>query len=165
MAAETTDAEERELRDWFGHATSVPDSLRDMQVLFCGLDALSGERFSGEGFSREHPAGSLCGECLAEKPVSPKNRAGESLSASGPQLSGGKLRPFRRLAPLWGFAAAAAVVLGLYLGAELLRKPYCYIDGVAVYDKEVAMQTTVYLESLSALDDSGRMVDELIRNN
>ena len=62
-------------------------------------------------------------------------------------------------------AAAAAVVLGIFVCADLLRKPYCYIDGVAVYDAEVAMQTTVYLESFSALEESGRMVDELIENN
>ena len=62
-------------------------------------------------------------------------------------------------------AAAAAVVLGLFLCVEYLRRPYCYIDGVAVYDKEVALQTTVYLESFSAFEESGRMVDELIRNN
>lgn len=155
MAAETTDAEERELRDWFLRATTVPDSLRDMQVLFGGLNALSEECLSG-GLSGQHPE---------EEPHSPKTRAGEPPFVSGPQLPGRKLRPYGRMTPLWGFAAAAAVALGLYLGAELLRKPYCYIDGVAVYDKEVAMQTTVYLESLSALDDSGRMVDELIRNN
>lgn len=157
FAAETTDAEERELRDWFLRATTVPDSLRDMQLLFGGLDALSQERLL-----EERPAGA---DLSGESPLSPENRAGESLSASGAQLPGRKLRTFGRMTPLWGFAAAAAVVLGLYLGAELLRKPYCYIDGVAVYDKEVAMQTTVYLESLSALDDTGRMVDELIRNN
>lgn len=156
MAAETTDAEERELRDWFLRATTVPDSLRDMQVLFGGLDALSDERPAAKYLSGEHPE---------EKPHSPKSRAVESPSASGSQRPGRKLRSYGRMMPLWGFAAAAAVALGLYLGAELLRKPYCYIDGVAVYDKEVAMQTTVYLESLSALDDSGRMVDELIRNN
>lgn len=155
MAAETTDAEERELRDWFLRATAVPDSLRHMQVLFGGLNALSEECLSGGCSDNRLPG----------EPLSPKNRAGESPSVSGPQLPGRKLRPYGRMMPLWGFAAAAAVALGLYLGAELLRKPYCYIDGVAVYDKEVAMQTTVYLESLSALDDSGRMVDELIRNN
>ena len=66
---------------------------------------------------------------------------------------------------LWGIAAAVAVVIGLFVCADLLRKPYCYIDGVAVYDKEVALQTTVYLESFSAFEESGRMVDELIRNN
>ena len=76
-----------------------------------------------------------------------------------------KPRRIRRMAPLWGIAAAAAVALGIFVCADLLRKPYCYIDGVAVYDAEVAMQTTVYLESFSALEESGRMVDELIENN
>ena len=54
------------------------------------------------------------------------------------------------------------MALGLLLGAELLRKPYCYIDGRAVYDREVAMQATVYFESLAALDTPNRLVDELI---
>lgn len=167
MAAETTDAEERELRDWFRHATTVPDSLRDMQVLLGGLDALSEERFSRGGFSGTDLSGErLAGNRLPEEPLFGERRSDMPLSGPEERISGGrKARLFGRMAPFWGFAAAAAVVLGLYLGAELLRKPYCYIDGVAVYDKEVAMQTTVYLESLSALDDTGRMVDELIRNN
>lgn len=125
FAAQATDAEERELRDWFRQAAGVPDSLREAQILFGGLDALAGEH------SRER-----------WKP----RRAG-------------------RILPLWSIAAAVAVVIGLFVCADLLRKPYCYIDGVAVYDKEVALQTTVYLESFSALDASGRMVDELIRSN
>lgn len=125
FAAQATDAEERELRDWLRQATDVPDSLREAQILFGGLDELAAER------SRER-----------WKP----RRAG-------------------RILPLWGIVAAAAVVVGLFVCADLLRKPYCYIDGVAVYDKEVALQTTVYLESFSAFEESGRMVDELIRNN
>lgn len=79
--------------------------------------------------------------------------------------SGGNPAVPGRILPLWGIAAAVAVVIGLFVCADLLRKPYCYIDGVAVYDKEVALQTTVYLESFSAFEESGRMVDELIRNN
>ena len=125
FAAEATDAEERELRDYFRQATEVPDALRDVQALFGGLDALAGEHL---------PAGR-------------------------------KLPLRRRLLPLWGLAAAAVAALGIFACAELLRKPYCYIDGVAVYDREAAMRTTVYLEPFSALDESGRMVDELIRNN
>ena len=96
FAAQATDAEERELRDWFRQAAGVPDSLREAQILFGGLDALAGER------SRER-----------WKP----RRAG-------------------RILPLWGIAAA--VVIGLFVCADLLRKPYCYIDGVAVYDVEFA---------------------------
>lgn len=84
---------------------------------------------------------------------------------AGRERSRERWKPRRagRILPLWGIAAA--VVIGLFVCADLLRKPYCYIDGVAVYDKEVALQTTVYLESFSAFEESGRMVDELIRNN
>ena len=125
FAAETTDAEERELREWLREAEEVPAALRDVQAMLAGLDALAEER-----------------------------------------LPAGRRVPLRRrMSPLWGFAAAAVVALGLFFWAELLRKPYCYIDGRAVYDKEAAMQATVYLESFSALDASGRMVDELIRSN
>ena len=34
FAAQATDAEERELRDWFRQAAGVPDSLREAQILF-----------------------------------------------------------------------------------------------------------------------------------
>lgn len=78
-----------------------------------------------------------------------------------------KPRRIRRMAPLWGIAAAAAVVLGIFVCADLLRKPYCYIDGVAVYDAEVAMQTTVYLESFSCFGgvgaDGGRIDREQLK--
>lgn len=124
FAAQTTDAEERELRDWLRGADEIPDSLRDLRVLLGGLDALAEERAPGRSV------------------------------------------PLRRkISPLWGFAAAAAVVCGLFLCAGLLRKPYCYIDGVAVYDRETALETTVYLESFATLGETGQMVDELIRNN
>ena len=125
FAAQATDAEERELRDWLRQATDVPASLREVQALFGGLDALAGE-------------------CSPER---------------------WKPRRVWRISPLWGIVAAAAVVIGLFVCVDLLRKPYCYIDGVAVYDKEVALQTTVYLDSFSAFGESDRMVDELIRNN
>nr|WP_195458656.1 hypothetical protein [Alistipes sp. D31t1_170403_E11] len=125
FAAETTDAEERELRDWLRRTEDLPASLSDVRAMIVGLDTLAEERF---------PAGR-------------------------------KVPLRRRMPSLWGFVAAAVTVLGLFVCAELMRKPYCYIDGVAVYDKEAAMQATVYLESFSALDESARMVDELIRNN
>ena len=125
LEAQATDAEERELRDWFRQTNEIPASLRELQVLFGGLDALTEEELAGTP----------------------------------------EIRPIRRISPLWGIAAAAAIVFGLFVCAELLRKPYCYIDGEAVYDKEVAMQTTVYFESFSAFDASSRMVDDLIRNN
>lgn len=125
FAAEATDAEERELRDWLLQTEDLPASLSDVRAMIVGLDTLAEERFP----------------------------------------TGRKVPLRRRMSPLWGFVAAAVVLLGVFVCAELLRKPYCYIDGVAVYDKEAAMQATVYLESFSALDESARMVDELIRNN
>lgn len=125
FAAQATDAEERELREWMWQRADVPESLREVHALLGGLDALAGERSTG---------------CWKPR------------------------RVWYRV-PLWGVAAAAVVALGIFLFADLLRNPYCYIDGVAVYDAEVALQTTVYLESFSALEESGRMVDELIENN
>ncbi len=71
---------------------------------------------------------------------------------------------FRVSVPAARSGVAAAVVLGVFFYAEYLRKPYCYIDGVAIYDKEAAMQATVYLQGLSDFGDQVRMVDELIIN-
>lgn len=61
----------------------------------------------------------------------------------------------------WG-AVAAALAAGLFLGAGLLRRPYCYIDGEAVYDRERAMAATHYLDGLSELAGPSQMVDRLI---
>ena len=127
--ARTTEAEERELRDYFRYVDEIPASLRYARTMFGGLDALAEERRY------------------------------ETRSAAGRGARGG-----RKLRPLWGVAAAAAVVLGVFFYAEYLRKPYCYIDGVAIYDKEAAMQATVYLQGLSDFGDQVRMVDELIIN-
>ncbi|WP_298034448.1 hypothetical protein [uncultured Alistipes sp.] len=79
--------------------------------------------------------------------------------------AGNKPAARRMTLRLCGMAAAAAVVLGLFLCVEYLRRPYCYIDGVAVYDKEVAMQATVYLQAFSEFSDPGVIVDELIEND
>ena len=76
-----------------------------------------------------------------------------------------KRMPLRLCGMAAAAAAAAAVVLGLFLCVEYLRRPYCYIDGVAVYDKEVAMQATVYLQAFSEFSDPGVIVDELIEND
>lgn len=126
FAAQATDAEECELRDYFRQAADIPAGLRDAQVLFCGMDALRGE-------------------------ACPQERAARRRGV------------FARGAwPLW--AAAAALAVGLFFGVELLRQPYCYIDGVAVYDKQVAMQTTVYLDAFSEFQDPTALVEELIIN-
>ena len=57
------------------------------------------------------------------------------------------------------------VALGLFLCVEYMRRPYCYIDGQAVYDKDVAMRTTVYLQGFSEFADPEHLVEELIVND
>ena len=145
--ARTTEAEERELRDYFRYVDEIPVSLRYARTMFGGLDALAEERYPGEGSVQTG---------LAVRPAEGMRRY-ETRSAAGRGAWGG-----RKLRPLWGVAAAAAV--GVFFYAEYLRKPYCYIDGVAIYDKEAAMQATVYLQGLSDFGDQVRMVDELIIN-
>jgi len=74
------------------------------------------------------------------------------------------LRPNRRpvLRIVWkSVAVAAAVVIGIILGLQL-RTPYCYIDGVAVYDKETALAATDCLNSLAALELPDRVLDQLL---
>lgn len=122
FAARTTEAEEAELRVWFRRAEPVPESLREVRAMFCGMDALAQEGL----------------------PAAPK------------------LRLRRRLSGWWGVAAAAAIALGMLFGAGLVRKPYCYIDGVAIYDAQEAMQTTVYLRGFSELEEPVRIVDRLL---
>ena len=166
LAAGATDAEERELREGIRTAGELPEPLRGIRVLLEGFEALAGERMpaaaEGDGLCRgaagpvPAPAPALCRED-PHVPVPALHREG------APQAGRLCARSGRR-GLRWGLAlaAAAAVALGLLLGAELLRKPYCYIDGRAVYDREVAMQATVYFEPLAALDTPNRLVDELI---
>ncbi len=69
-------------------------------------------------------------------------------------------RPILRI--VWRSVAVAAVVaIGILLGLQL-RTPYCYIDGVAVYDKETALAATDCLNSLSALELPDRVLDQLL---
>ena len=79
-----------------------------------------------------------------------------------PARAGAGLRRFLRLC---GIAAAAVVALGLFLCVEYMRRPYCYIDGQAVYDKDVAMRTTVYLQGFSEFADPEHLVEELVVND
>ncbi|WP_295937218.1 hypothetical protein [uncultured Alistipes sp.] len=130
--AQTTDAEERELRDYFRYGGHVSDSLRYAQAMFSGMDALAQESV-------------------------PEKLSGEPTA--------GHAARSRRMRLVWSLTAFAAVLaLGLFLHAGLHRKPYCYIDGVAVYDKQTAMQTTVYLQGFSGFEDPASIVDELIIN-
>ncbi len=69
-------------------------------------------------------------------------------------------RPVLRI--VWrSVAVAAAVAIGILLGLQL-RTPYCYIDGVAVYDKETALAATDCLNSLAALELPDRVLDQLL---
>lgn len=105
MAARTTDAEEQELRRLL-RSGDIPESLRDIAVLFEGFDALSEEQY-------------------------PDERAGkrpDALAVSR-ELSRVEVHPLHRRNVWWGVAVAAALAVGIFVCAELLRKPYCYIDG------------------------------------
>ena len=96
--ARTTEAEERELRDYFRYVDEIPASLRYARTMFGGLDALAEERYPGEGSVQTGPA---------VRPAEGMRRY-ETRSAAGRGARGG-----RKLRPLWGVAAAAAVVLGV----------------------------------------------------
>ena len=139
MAARTTDAEEQELRRLL-RSGEVPESLRDLAALFEGLGALFGERM---------PDTDAAGRPAADSSSRERPRA--------------ETRPLHRLAAVW-WGMAAAVVAGILVLAGLVREPYCYIDGRPVYDREVALQTTAYLDSFAALDATSQIVDELMEN-
>ena len=150
LAAEATPAEERELRDGLRGAEKLPVSLRELQVLLGGLETLSGERMPRTA--------RMPGRIGAAGAADAERRARAELRPAGDR------RPLRRRILRWSAAAAAAAVVavGLFFCIDWLRTPYCYIDGRAVYDREVAMQATVYFEPLAALDTPNRLVDELI---
>lgn len=151
LAAEATDAEERELREGVRTTGELPETLRGIRVLLEGLEALSAERLP----AARRGACPLWGlNPAAEEPLR---------EAAGPEPLKRRSAPSRRILR-WGLSLAAAAVVGagILLAAGWLRKPYCYIDGRAVYDREVAMQATVYFEPLAALDTPNRLVDELI---
>lgn len=181
LEARATDAEERELRELLRTTEGLPESLRELSLLFDGFGALAEERMprseapDGEWALRsdEKPL-----RPFADRPglppesdsaaqldlaAQPDDRTLSSCRLSGPSSVRNRYGRRRRL--FWSVAAAAVVALGLFLGAELLRKPYCYIDGKPVYDREIALQTTVYFDSFAILEAPDRLVDELIENN
>ena len=131
MEARTSEAEERELRELLRGEADLPESLRDMALLFEGFGELAAERMA------------------------------DDRSADAPRIGSRSRRRIR----WWVAAAAAVAAVGIILGVELLRQPYCYIDGRPVYDREEALQTTVYFASFAALEAPDRLLDELIENN
>ncbi len=172
FAAETTEAEERELREWFRTATEYPAEWREAAMLFAGFDELSEERLPAERAEKG-------GEVLLRKPVGRIGgfdgsgnfgRSGNSDNSGGFDGQCGTIVQKRRSGWLAGrgrvlarvAAVAAVVALGAFLAVEPEPGPYCYIDGEAVYDRETAQATVVYLEGLSGLGESERLLDQLM---
>lgn len=89
--------------------------------------------------------------------------ASETLPAERPFTLPVARRPLRRIVPAV-FAVAAAIAVGVFTWLQL-RKPYCYIDGRAIYNKEVALSTTVYLDGFAQFDDPIRLLDRLMDND
>ena len=61
------------------------------------------------------------------------------------------IRPLQRVVQ-WGLAAAATVALVVAISID--REPYCYINGVAVHDAQIAMNETRCFEHLAELDQT-----------
>lgn len=138
--AQTTDEEERMLREWFRTARELPAELEGARAMFGGFDALADEHATSR---------SLHGDVQATPQADSSLRYG--------------LRLLVRRTAVW--ATAAVVAVGVLLAAGYLSRPYCYINGVAVRDAEVAMQTTVYLEQLGQFDRSMRTFEGITDTN
>lgn len=87
--------------------------------------------------------------------------AEERMPAAAP-LPGPQRRTRRTRIWIAATAAAALVALGIFAGTQA-RRPYCYIDGVAIYDKEQALAATGWIKGLDALALSDRLLDQLIQ--
>ncbi len=161
-AGRTTDEEERTLRDLLRGEEELPADLRSARVLFEGLEALAAERMPAHAERPQEGGGAASGPAWVSDvgPLGPTQRVRDA-AARDRRTMLPRLRSRAAVRILWG-TAAAAVAAGLFLGSVRLRRPYCYIDGVAVYDPERAMAATHYLDGLSGLAEPGRMVDRLI---
>lgn len=83
---------------------------------------------------------------------------------SGEQLPQRLTTPRRK--PLWwAWGVAAAAVVGLFLLVDRAAQPYCYINGVAVYDTELAIASTECLTHLEHLDRSMDILNQLIQTD
>ena len=61
------------------------------------------------------------------------------------------IRPLQRVMQ-WGLTAAAVVALVVAISID--REPYCYINGKAIYDAQIAMNETRCFEHLDELDQT-----------
>lgn len=83
-------------------------------------------------------------EALAEErnpqPVKRQQRARRQL-----------IRPLQHVVQ-WGLAAAAVVAMAIAISID--REPYCYINGTAIHDAQLAMNETACFEHLAELDEA-----------
>lgn len=140
-AAETTLREERALRELLRTA-ELPADLLWARQLFCGAEALAGE--------------ALPGRLAAWMPP---------VAADAAARPSALRIPLWRRRTAWGVAAAAVVAAVITFGAWQTRRPLCYIDGVAVYDRETALCATEYLGGLAKLETPSLLLDRLIETN
>lgn len=61
------------------------------------------------------------------------------------------IRPLQRVVQ-WGLAAAAMVAMVIAISID--REPYCYINGTAIHDAQLAMNETACFEHLAELDEA-----------
>lgn len=61
------------------------------------------------------------------------------------------IRPLQRVVQ-WGLAAAAMVAMAIAISID--REPYCYINGTAIHDAQLAMNETACFEHLAELDEA-----------
>lgn len=139
----TTDEEERTLRRLLAEEEQLPHDLRAAAALFEGFDDL-GEELLPERIERiEHIE-------RIERPLSAPQSTPKA-SWWGSALFG------------WsGWAVAAVLAVGLVVALKQQTTPYCYINGVAIYDLDVAMESTACLASLDQLDRSMELFDNLL---
>lgn len=70
--------------------------------------------------------------------------------------------PLRRGARGRLLAVCAAVAAAVLVVLSVRNRPYCYIDGVPVYDREEALQAWAYLQPLERFGSTVEMFDRII---
>lgn len=147
--ATATEAEERELRDLLlGHdAAALPASLRRQRMLFEGLAA-----WGAEGCPERPGAWDAAPQAL--------RRTAERTPEQPAARHATRYRTIQRRIG-WGLAAAVAVSAAVTLTTVEWRRPYCYLNGEAIYDRETAVRMTACLRPLTQLEQPMELVNEL----